>query len=252
VKLERINEVYREIGKYEITLDPDPRSKGPVYLSDLIATCRNYLNLVSRLLLEAHQEKHELSRNMRALETAYQVSFNELLANDERVKKLPSIEDRKAFAEVCLRTERAEIEEVGAQLLDLDYVEKAVKHRHKELTSTMSEIKLQRSLIQAEIQTGAMYGDERAHDASESMIAQMESVIDDAELEAMFEQQKKDSDSAQEEDPEETPYEEPSTEPTHDTTSAQEPVSRSPVDVTDSDLEGFLDDESLASILQNV
>jgi hypothetical protein len=262
VNLERIHEVYREIGKYEITLDPDPRSKGPVYLSDLIATCRNYLNMVSRLLLEVHEEKHGLSRDLRALETAYQVSFNELLANDERVKRLPSIEDRKASAEVYLRTERAEIEEVGARILDLDYVDKAVRHRHKELTSTMSEIKLQRSLIQAEIQTGAMYGDERAHESSVTTMAQMEaSILDDAELDALFEKQSKDSESDQEdsqetsqEEPQENPCEEPPVKTAPDTCQepAKEPDKGTSDEITDSDLEAFLNDESLDSILENV
>jgi hypothetical protein len=43
---------------------------------------------------------------------------------------------------------------------DIGYVEKAVRHRHRELESTMSAIRLQRSLIQTELRTGSYFGDE--------------------------------------------------------------------------------------------
>jgi len=161
VKLERIKTIYEELEKYVVQLHPDPRSLGPQYLNDQIATTRNYLNSVSRIQLEVHQEKQYLSREIRAHEAALQVSADDLLANDERVRRLPSIEDRKATVAVFLRSERQVIDNFKALLQDVEFVDKAVKHRHKELTATMSEIKLQRSLIRDEIDTGAMYGDER-------------------------------------------------------------------------------------------
>lgn len=163
MKLDRIKDIYEELEKYVIQLHPDPRTLGPQYLNDQIATTRNYLNAVSRIQLEVHREKQYLSREIRAHEAALQVSSDDLLANDERVRRLPSIEDRKATVSVFLRAEKQAIENFKATLLDVEFVEKAVKHRHKELTNTMSEIKLQRSLIRDEIDTGAMYGDERTY-----------------------------------------------------------------------------------------
>lgn len=163
MKLERIKDIYEELEKYVIQLHPDPRTLGPQYLNDQIATTRNFLNAVSRIQLEVHREKQYLSREIRAHEAALQVSSDDLLANDERVRRLPSIEDRKATVSVFLRAEKQAIENFKATLLDVEFVEKAVKHRHKELTNTMSEIKLQRSLIRDEIDTGAMYGDERTY-----------------------------------------------------------------------------------------
>ena len=163
MNLDRVRAIYAELEKYVVQLHSDPRSLGPVYLNDLIATTRNFLNAVSRIQLEVHQEKQGLARDIRTREAAYQVSSDELLANDERIRRLPSIEDRKATVAVFLRAEKQEIESLKAAMQDLEYVEKAVRHRHKELTSTMSEIKLQRSLIRDEIDTGAMYGDERTY-----------------------------------------------------------------------------------------
>ena len=161
MNLDRIKSIYEELERYTIQLHPDPRTLGPSYLNDQIATTRNYLNAVSRILLEVHREKQYLAREIRAHEAALQISSDDLLANDERVRRLPSIEDRKATVSVFLRNEKQAIENFKATMLDVEYVEKAIKHRHKELTNTMSEIKLQRSLIRDEIDTGAMYGDER-------------------------------------------------------------------------------------------
>jgi hypothetical protein len=161
VKIERVKEIYTEITQYEIRLAADPRSLGPLYLQNTIAECRNFLNAVSRIQIEVHREKQDVSRALRAQEASHEVSFVEILANDERVRRLPSIEDRKATANVILRDSLNAITALKAELQDLEYVEKAVRHRHKELTSTMSEIKLQRSLIRDEIDSGAMYGDER-------------------------------------------------------------------------------------------
>ena len=94
-------------------------------------------------------------------ETAYEASYAEVLAGDERVRRLPAIEDRKATINVILRDNVAQISTIKAELHDLDFLDKAVRLRHRELTATMSEIKVQRSIIRDEIDSGAMYGDER-------------------------------------------------------------------------------------------
>ncbi len=190
MNIDRVKSVYDEISKYEIKLAEDPRSLGPLYLQNMIATCRNYLNLVSRLQLEVHREKQDLDRALRAAGTTYEVSFSEILVNDERVRRLPSIEDRRAQANMILREQLSTIAELKGRLQDLEYVEKAVRHRHKELTSTMTEIKLQRSLIRDEIDSGAMYGDERRgdHERGHGPLAGGDD-IDESELDALLEKE---------------------------------------------------------------
>lgn len=188
MKLERIKAIYDEISKYELKLAPDPRSAGPLYLQNMIAECRNFLNAVSRIQLEVHREKQDLARTARAEETSYDVAFAELLSNDERVRRLPSIEDRKATVNLILREQLNVISGLKAQLQDLDYVEKAIRHRHRELTSTMTEIKLQRSLIRDEMDSGAMYGDERKSD-HERGAGPIGDEIDEGELDALLAQE---------------------------------------------------------------
>jgi hypothetical protein len=187
VKLDRVKAIYDEISRYEIKLEPDPRSLGPLYLQNVIAECRNYLNAVSRVQLEVHREKQELARSIRAAETSYEVAFAELLSNDERVRRLPSIEDRKATANVILREQLNTLSGIKGELQDLEFVEKAIRHRHKELTATMTEIKLQRSLIRDEIDSGAMYGDERRSDHERGPGAgPLGEEIDEAELDELL------------------------------------------------------------------
>lgn len=189
---ERIQQIYDELAKYEIALDRDPQARGPKYLQGLIAECRNHLNSVSRIQLEVHRVRQDRDRTLRALETVFDVDFAGLLANDERIRRLPNIEDRRATARVFLRESVAEIERLKAEIRDIDYVEKAIRHRHKELSSTMSEIKLQKALIMAEIGTGAMYGDERIHspgDSSSSSRGPLGVSIDEDELEALFDEE---------------------------------------------------------------
>lgn len=208
MKIERVKAIYDEISQFEITLEADPRSLGPLYLQNVISTCRNYLNSVSRFQLEAHREKQELTRSLRAAETAYEVAFSEILSNDERVRRLPSIEDRKATANTMLRDQLSDINTIKSQVLDLEYVEKAIRHRHKELTCTMGEIKLQRSLIRDEIDSGAMYGDERRSDHERGDGATpLGDDINEAELDALLNQ---------EEPPEVSKTEEPAEAPTAD------------------------------------
>jgi hypothetical protein len=158
---ERIAEIYDLLERKVIQLDPDPRSRGTTYLQTLIATCRNYLNDLDRVMREIHREDHRVASALRLAEVAYQVESDNLLANDERVRRLPNIEDRKSTVSVMLAARRQTVESLKTEAQDLKYVDKIVRHQHKQLTATMGEIKLQRSIIDAEIRTGAMYGDER-------------------------------------------------------------------------------------------
>jgi len=157
---QRVAEIYDELAKLVVELDPDPVSRGPAYLLDLISKVRGYLNHVSVYVQEAHRERHNLERRKDALQAAFDVEADRLLAEDGRVKRQPSIDDRKAMINLILTDERREIEQVGRELRSLGHVEKAVRHRQKELESTMSQIRLQRSLITAELRTGSFYGDE--------------------------------------------------------------------------------------------
>ncbi len=161
MKIERVTQIYETIEKFQITLSSDPITLGPKYLQDGIANCRNFLNSVSNLLMEVHIEKQLLRRELNLLLATYNIDAAELLSSDDRVRRLPNIKDREATVKVILRDQLRIISSKTDEMADLDLVEKAIRHRHEELKNTMADIKMQRSLIQTEIDTGAMYGDER-------------------------------------------------------------------------------------------
>jgi hypothetical protein len=158
---EQIKVIYSTVSRLTIDLHSDPSSLGPKYLQDVTATCNNYKNEVSGILIQLLQQKHLVTRELQTRLSAYQVSFDDLLANNQHVSRLPNIEDRKATANVMLREDRQAIARLEAEQKDLESMEKVVRHRHKELSDTMAAVKVQRSLIRDELDTKSFYGDER-------------------------------------------------------------------------------------------
>jgi len=158
---DRMEEILNETTKYKIELAHDPTALGPKYLQDLIATCRNYTNHVARLLNEVGRARMAVDFELRRRQTAFQISADELLANNPMVRNLPNIADRQAQINLLLKDEHRGIKDLENDLKDLDHVQKLVRDQHRELKDTMNEIKTQRSLIRDDLDTGRMYGDER-------------------------------------------------------------------------------------------
>lgn len=177
---ERVDDIYADLETLVVELHPDPASLGPLYLQDLISKTRGYLNRVSLLLQEVSREGLALTRKLDAYETAYQASFDELLAEDEEVKSLPSIEDRKAKINRILQEDRKHINAVKKSLKEVGFIEKAVKHRYKDLESTVSSIRMQKSLIEVDQRTGSFYGDE--NDVSRGKASMGDPFGDDSQI----------------------------------------------------------------------
>jgi hypothetical protein len=157
---ERIEEIYNALDNMSVKLDPDPVTRGPLYMQELISLTRGYLNEVGVYIQEAHRERHRLEMTKEALEMVFQARSDELLVEDTRVVNLPSIDDRRSMINIILREERKEIASLAGSLKAVSLVEKALRFRHKELDATMSAIRVQRSLILMELGNGSIYGDE--------------------------------------------------------------------------------------------
>jgi len=156
---ERVSEIYEGLGALVVALDSDPKSRGPGYLQEAIAQIRGYLNTSSFYLTEVLRERHQTELALEAMEAAFQVRSDELMAEDKRVRSLPSIDDRKSMVNLLLRDDLKEIRVFRRELKNLGHVERVVRHRHKELDNTMSAIRLQKSLIETELRTGSFLGD---------------------------------------------------------------------------------------------
>lgn len=158
---ERIDDIFREISGYKIELQPDPTVLGAKYLQEQIALCRNYTNNVAQHVNRIHRERMNIDSVLRRKEAAFRIASDELLSNNAQVRNLPNIADRQAQININLRDEHRDIEELKNDVRDLDHLEKMIKLVHRELKDTMAEIKLQRSLVRDELDSGRMYGDER-------------------------------------------------------------------------------------------
>ena len=184
--MKRIREIYQEISRYEIKLEPDPTSLGPLYLNGVICDCRNYLNSVTRILLDIRKEKQHLTSETKRLKTSLAIESDDLLSKDEEIKKLPSIGDRRAAINMKLKDRITEIDILELQSNDLDQVEKGVKLRHSELRDTMAEIKLQRNLMRDEIQSGSFYGDE--NDRGNGSSPRRPDIVDEVSVDATIDE----------------------------------------------------------------
>lgn len=159
---QRVEAIFQEMDELVIELASDPSSLGPQYFQDLIATCRNYLNRVGLVLNELNRERLIVSSELRRQEAAYELEYDDILANDQSIKDLgSSIEDRKAAVGWRLREQRIVLNEVKSRLQNLNAVHKVVSFRNKELHATMTAIRDQKRLMASEIRSGSFYGDER-------------------------------------------------------------------------------------------
>lgn len=165
----RIEAIYEELGKYSVDLSADAWSLGPRHIHELISRTRGFINSVTFILQEILQERQRLDREKHAAESVFSLESDRLLAENDHVRRMPAIDDRKSTINVLLRDHVRRIQELTSQLLDLSYVEKVVKTRYSELKATMSDIKAQRALIRDAIDSGSYYGDETETSRGTSM-----------------------------------------------------------------------------------
>ena len=203
----RVEQIFKQMESYVLTLESDPSALGPEYFVDLIAECRNFLNHASLVTSELNRERLQLGSDIRRLEALYQLDYDNLLATDEDVRKLAAIEDRKSTVQHMLRVQKQEIDAAKEQLHVAEAVGKVVALRSKELNATMTAIRDQKRLMQSEIQSGAMYGDERTPKALQHSRASGAMATDDIgaeELDALIaaEMDEPESESESETEPE--------------------------------------------------
>jgi hypothetical protein len=260
MKPERVETIYNELADLVVELDRDPVGRGPGYIQDLISKTRGFLNKTSVYHQEVMREQYELERDLVAQEAAFDVSSDALLADDNRVTRLPNIDDRKAMINLILREDRVKIQDLKRRVRELGMIEKVIKSRQKELDNTMAAIRMQKSLMDTEVRAGSFYGDETNTSRNRSGIVTTQDDIDDDELTRLLEGEMpsielsgpsaetstaQPAESAVESAPEEAPQPVVAA-------PAEEP--KTPVNVSDEDpdISKFLDGDDLSDILNSV
>lgn len=157
---EQIDRIFERLEEITVQLDPDPIRRGPKYLNKKVAEIRNYMNEVQRFRRVVLQEKRKLNAVLNRKEAQYELKFNDLMANDERVTSKSSKSDREAKADDILRDLKSEIMDLQSELDDAKHVEEVVDSKRRELKDLNRDIRLQKRLIEDEIDTGAMWGED--------------------------------------------------------------------------------------------
>lgn len=163
ITLERATEIFKEMDTYTIELASDSSTLGPKHFQDLIATCRNYLNKVSLVSSNIEHEKLTTQLDLDTQTSLYELEYDNLMASDESVKRLASIDDRKSAVNHRLKPIKSKIADLKHQITTLDGVRKVIQHRLRELHTTMDAIKDHKKLMLTDLRTGSFYGDERTY-----------------------------------------------------------------------------------------
>ncbi len=146
---EKMMDMLEEIGGYEVALEADPTQPhlGTKYLQKVLSECRNYMNRVQYYLSQVKMHERQLRTQLKIAESDFDLKIAEKLADDVLVRKQPSIEDRKALAMTMLRDEHTLIANLRMQLTDSEETGKLIKAKYDHLKGTVSDIKMQRSLV---------------------------------------------------------------------------------------------------------
>jgi hypothetical protein len=166
---DRIDEVFERLEEMRVDLDYDPIVRGPKFLTNQVATCRNYTNEVQRYMRECQRYIRTVEMELRRSEADFELSYNDLMANDEEILAMRNLSrvDREAAANARLAEERCTITELEQHLTNARHVETIISDKLREMREVISAIRLQRDLIRAEIDTGNHWGTDGASGSSQ-------------------------------------------------------------------------------------
>lgn len=145
----QMDQMLEECAGYEVTLEEDPTQPhlGLRYLQKALATCRNYTNRTVFYLQKVLRYEKDLKRAVKTSELDLEFKIKEKLADDQLVRKQPSIEDRKAAATVMYKEEYDLLSEMKALVVDVEESARLLRMKYNDLQRTSNEIKLQRQMV---------------------------------------------------------------------------------------------------------
>ena len=129
---EQLSEILEEIANFEVELEEDPTlpTLGIKYLNSKVASCRKYLNRVSYYIQVIGRQLKDLRLQVNQYELDLEFKISMKLADDEIVRKQPSVEDRKALAIAMLRDEHEQLSTARMALMDTQETFKIIKMKH--------------------------------------------------------------------------------------------------------------------------
>lgn len=174
MKETRVDDIFARIGAMHLELDPDPIARGPKYLNNMVALCRNYTSEVQGYMREVQMFIRLVERDLRTARAEFDLLFNNLMATDPEIIQMRAYSraDREAVAHTKLQERTVAINRLDLALLDARHVEVVVESKLKELREISRDLRLQKQLVEAEIDTGSMWGNDHGPQDSRHLAAQ--------------------------------------------------------------------------------
>jgi hypothetical protein len=159
---ERIQDTYEELKGMQLELDPDPIEYGPRRFNTRIAAVRSMLNRVEQLSLQASEDLHYFKRIINAKKGIYELEKRELMVKDPTCRVGRSQGEREALADVRLRAQIEEIQELEASAHDLETLMLSIRSKRTDLKDGQSRMRDQMKMIEHDISMGARWGNRDA------------------------------------------------------------------------------------------
>jgi hypothetical protein len=153
-----VDSIFREIESMSVVLDNDPIEFGPKRLNNKVAESRDYLTRCEQLFVRVSHWLQLYKRAHRAAQLDFDLSMQDMLANDPEVRAGRNVKDRDAIATVKMRERREELDRLAITIQDLEALMTVIKSKRTDLKDSQGRLKDQIRLCQEEVGLGAKWG----------------------------------------------------------------------------------------------
>jgi len=150
----------------------------PQYINEKIGQCHVYIDEVERYSIETSKEISIKQQAVNNAEADYDTKKEELLINNDDIKKLPNIRDREAKANSMLKEELKSIRGYINDLTDLNNLLKSINLKIKNLNRTNADIKMMVRVMESQIKLGIAPDTDKV---TQSLIQEMDKGINNSD-----------------------------------------------------------------------
>lgn len=163
------NNIYKRL--LDIKMDLKINSiPDPDYIKQKIGECHVYIEEIEKFYIKASQNISTTQRALNNIQAEYDSKKEEIITENEEVKKLPSIKDREARANSLLKNEIEKIHEYENKLSDLNNLLRAINLKQKNLNRTNTDIKMLLRMVDSQMRLGSPnFSDSAARSLIEEM-----------------------------------------------------------------------------------
>jgi hypothetical protein len=189
---ERLSSTYDELKRMIVKLDPNPIMYGPTRFNNRIAQVRSMLSRVEQIFLQVSEDLHWYKRVTRAKKMLYELERRDLMVNDPKCRMGRSQSEREALADVQLRSQIEEIEDLSAKAEDLEILLFAIKSKRSDLKDIQGRMRDQMKMIDQDLSMGARWGrkdppslaaDSSSNDHIDSLLSTIDESVESEETE---------------------------------------------------------------------